>query len=508
MPFQPSAGPPDAAATPGPTDVTFLVASDTHVGFEGGEERANAALIRAANAMEGRAYPFAKDAPRVGRSQGLLLTGDLTETGGQNEWRRFESLYGLRGTETALHMPVYENAGNHDRGAGPWVEGEIARRHGSRHYTWTWGALHMFSLGEAPGEDALAWLKQALAATPREAPIMLFFHLPLDGPFARPNWFGDGDYRDQLYKLIADRNVAAIFHGHHHATAHYQWRGIEVFQPGAVKNGGRDLSVVHVTDRRVTVDVFDYASNRWASHFEHALSVPPKHAHAVLPPLDAPWIERLDSADGRAAGFVDPPTGARERRPVVVAMHGALSRPDWMCAETRASVGAYPFVVCPHAVADTSVLASWSTSEQMRREIDRAIDAVVARYGDYVSLEAPVYLGHSQGAMAAPYALALPGRVSFPYALFFEGLPSDASAARNALTHAGVERLALVSGQGGWQAGHARFAASFGASPVTARHVHGAIGHFFNAQAHATITREISWLTAESPAWRGAISHT
>lgn len=65
--------------------------------------------------------------------------------------------------------------------------------------------------------------------------------------------------------------IAAIFHGHHHATDHCTWRGIEVFKPGAVKNDAHPFAVVRVTDQRMTVASYDWDRDAWSSaSFDHA----------------------------------------------------------------------------------------------------------------------------------------------------------------------------------------------------------------------------------------------
>src|SRR5512143_1203126 len=63
-------------------------------------------------------------------------------------------------------------------------------------------------------------------------------------------------------------------------------------------------------------------------------------------PLGGPW--QIDVEDnGRKLGAISIPLGAREPRPIVVALHGAADKPGWACGEWRAIVDAYPFVVCP-----------------------------------------------------------------------------------------------------------------------------------------------------------------
>src|SRR5688572_16707083 len=54
-----------------------------------------------------------------------------------------------------------------------------------------------------------------------------------------------------------------------------------------------------------------------------------------LPPLTgASWLEELPLSDGSLA-YVAPPVGAREPRPLIVAVHGAGDRANWACGGWR-----------------------------------------------------------------------------------------------------------------------------------------------------------------------------
>jgi 3',5'-cyclic AMP phosphodiesterase CpdA len=255
----------------GGTDVTFLVVSDLHFGF-GNIERQHEALVPKLNDIAGRPYP-----PSIGgvvaRPRGLLVTGDLTEWGTVEEWQPFVAIYGRNGIDGKLSMPVFEVIGNHDKVHGPWVEQQVAIRHGgARFYAWDWGDIHLVALGEAPDDEGLAFLERDLLTLEHDVPLVLFFHLPLDGPWSNGNWFGDGDFRSRLARLLEGRSVAAIFHGHHHATAHYTWHGIDVFKPGAVKDGAHTFATVRITDDRFTLASYDWDRQAWTAAFTKSIA--------------------------------------------------------------------------------------------------------------------------------------------------------------------------------------------------------------------------------------------
>ncbi|MDB4944284.1 MAG: hypothetical protein JWP97_3818 [Labilithrix sp.] len=250
----------------GGTDVTFAAISDTHFGF-GGIPAAHDVLVPRINGIAGHAYPKELGGT-VGPLRGLLVTGDLTEWGWPEQWDAFAATYGLDGgPDGKVKVPVFEVEGNHDKVSAHLVEEKIAARHGARFYSFDWDDLHMVALGEAPNEEGLAFLERDLGGIARDVPVILYFHLALAGPWSEGNWFAEGDLKSRLAKLATAWNVIAIFHGHHHATDHYVWNGIDVFKPGAVKHDAHTFAVVHVTDAEMTVAEYDWRSDGWESVF-------------------------------------------------------------------------------------------------------------------------------------------------------------------------------------------------------------------------------------------------
>lgn len=267
-----SVAPPALRKRKGGTDVTFTVVSDTHFGF-GGIEAAHASMIPKLNGIAGRAYPKSVGGT-VAPPRGLLVTGDLTEWGKVEEWEPWAATYGLTGTEGKLRMPVFEVIGNHDKVHGPWVEQQVAARHGGhRFYSWDWDDVHFVALGEAPDEEGLAFLARDLAPLARDISVIVYFHLALLGPWSNGNWFAEGTFKERLGRLLEGRAVAGIFHGHHHATDHYGWNGIDVWKPGAVKDGAHTFAVVHITDDRMTVASYDWDGDRWADVHDKSLPI-------------------------------------------------------------------------------------------------------------------------------------------------------------------------------------------------------------------------------------------
>lgn len=239
-----------------PLDVTFAVVSDTHLGHAGGETK-NRAMVAALGRLEGRPYPGGKRAGTVSHVRGLLIAGDLTDWGNPSEWDAFKDIFGLSDGGAGAPFPVFEVVGNHDKVRGPWLSAEVDKRHGSKGaYAWNWDSLHLVALGEAPEDEALEALERDLAKVDVRRPLVLLFHRPLAGEWSedRPSPRQKARLRD----LLRGRDVVAIFHGHHHARAHYVWEGIDVFKPGAVKDGAPSLAVVHLGADALTVATFDW----------------------------------------------------------------------------------------------------------------------------------------------------------------------------------------------------------------------------------------------------------
>jgi hypothetical protein len=252
----------------GGMDLTFLVTSDTHLGYSGkipwpghpeglGVEDAHRIVIGEMNRLPGTPFP-APLGGAVGEPRGVLVAGDITETGQTSEWARFEAMYGFTGKEGLLRYPVFEGAGNHDVWGGPHVNAAIAKRHGAPRYSWDWDDLHFVCLGEAPEAADLVWLGEDLSRTGPGTGVVLFFHYPLEGPTARDNWFGGGGLPDALAGVLDGYDVIGIFSGHFHTSGPYRWRGYDAYVEGSVKHAWHSFSVVHVTDTRWTVASYNY----------------------------------------------------------------------------------------------------------------------------------------------------------------------------------------------------------------------------------------------------------
>lgn len=169
-------------------------------------------------------------------------------------------------------------------------------------------------------------------------------------------------------------------------------------------------------------------------------------ATALLAPLAGDWLEKMPDATGKAV-FVAPPIGAREPRPVLVAVHGAGDRPEWACGGWRLASRAYGFVVCPEGTSTAGQRFAWRSPRAIAERVQHALVVVRERYGAYVAEGPAMYAGFSQGATLSQIALLdVPGR--FSIAVFAEGgydlIASPTFASRFA--SAGGQRVLVVCG--------------------------------------------------------------
>lgn len=128
---------------------------------------------------------------------------------------------------------------------------------------------------------------------------------------------------------------------------------------------------------------------------------------AGLRPALAGFPELLELRDGKEKlGVVSVPLGARERRPVLIAIHGGSERPERACAAWRSVMDAYAFVVCPRGFGGKESALGWRTAADTTGRIERALGAAKQIFGSWI-LETSSYvlvgfsMGGSQVALVA-----------------------------------------------------------------------------------------------------------
>jgi predicted esterase len=213
-------------------------------------------------------------------------------------------------------------------------------------------------------------------------------------------------------------------------------------------------------------------------------SVPPEDAIATGPttatllPLAGEWLQTLRDKNGRTLGVIAVPLGAREPRRIIVGVHGAVSRADFMCSVLRSVTGPRDFVLCPHSSERTEQDSSWQSGAHLRARTEEAFAAMEREYGAYLDASRVTYFGHSQGAMTVPYAFTQHSAIRWGTVVFFEGLPREPERVAPAMRAMGADHVVLISGQRGWEPGHRALANHLNRNGISATHVASSFGHF------------------------------
>ena len=229
---------------------------------------------------------------------------------------------------------------------------------------------------------------------------------------------------------------------------------------------------------------------------------------SAVSPVGGEWLEKMEVGGGVV--YVAPPLGAVGKRPVVIAIHGAVDHPGLECSAWRVIVDLYAFVVCP---GGTPVGADgpnrkyvWGSSEQIERRAMEALVAVEAKYPEHVVAGAPVvYAAFSQGAtLAAPFLVRQGKR--FPRAVLTEGGHSSFApgAQAQAYAKAGGERVLFSCSQGGCARAFEQSRASLVRANVEARVVFaGAVGHSMVPAVRESLNDTLAWVVDGLPGWEG-----
>lgn len=266
------------AITPAPArDVTFFAFAGPHYGYSDFLDKMNLVNIQAMNGLPGSAYP--DDLGTIDMPRGVIIVGDLTQDGLQEEWDQFLGDYGLTGTEGLINYPVFEGRGNHDFEDGnPPVTDGIISRHGGVTYSFDWDDVHIVCCDVKIDAPILAWLADDLASVGPLRPVVLWVHFSLT---YEPRW---KPYElDNLEALLQGYNVIGIF-THYNDPSHEVWQGIDEYVVSAPFRALPGFAVVHITDTQMLVANYvmtkqphDYvwSGGDWSYHHVKAIDPPP-----------------------------------------------------------------------------------------------------------------------------------------------------------------------------------------------------------------------------------------
>jgi outer membrane protein assembly factor BamB len=221
-------------------DFTFLHLSDVHFPHAAQDTRETVAAIPAAELLLLEPYGVTVPAPAF-----AVVTGDLTEFGGGNEWwEQYQALW------NALPFRVFHQLGNHDN---TWDCGRsrLRKLYGSAFYSFERFGARFIGWDSATPQDprpsvateGLLWLREELEGTPLEQPIFFFVHHALDG-----REFSSDYEKARLLDVLQTRNVVVLLVGHGHGARAWQVGGIDTVMGGSAYGERRGYGIVSVQD--------------------------------------------------------------------------------------------------------------------------------------------------------------------------------------------------------------------------------------------------------------------
>jgi len=223
-----------------------------------------------------------------------------------------------------------------------------------------------------------------------------------------------------------------------------------------------------------------------------------------------PWqFDLVEEVDGGAKaatkiGVVSVPLGARERRPIVVAMHGGSDQPGWACGEWRGVTNAYPFIVCPRGSGSESALY-WASLPDTQARVARAIAATRKLFPTWIAEGPTVLVGFSMGATQA-ILLARGDPKTYRRVVIAESAydPDPAIAFAKPWTAGGGERAIFLCTTVACEATYANAARNVARYGVPARlNIAGTNQHGIWAVVVRSMRRDWPWLVEGVAGWEG-----
>jgi 3',5'-cyclic-AMP phosphodiesterase len=225
----------------------------------------------------------------------LLATGDLTEFGDGDSFRRLKNAF------SQLDFPVWPMVGNHDlrENFTTWFP-EVPTADGFIQYEFDAGPLRLLMLdtleegrhGGAFCAVRAAWLAARLAERPDHPTVIVMHHPPVEVGIEWMNTHPEEDWVQRFRGCVAGRtNIVAIICGHLHRPITTQWEGTTIaICPATSPQVALDMSPIdpEKPDNRpmIIADPPAYALHWWngselITHFDTA------GAHVMLAQFDA-----------------------------------------------------------------------------------------------------------------------------------------------------------------------------------------------------------------------------
>ena len=236
----------------------------------------------------------------------MLATGDLTEFGDFDSFRRLKNAF------SQLDFPVWPMVGNHDLRANfTACFPEVPTSDGFIQYAFDAGPLRFILLdtleegrhGGAFCAVRAAWLTDRLSERPEDPTVIVMHHPPVAVGIDWMNTHPDEDWVQRFRTCVASRaNIVAIICGHLHRPITTKWEGTTIaICPATSPQVALDMSPIdpEKPDNRpmIIADPPAYALHWWngselITHFDTA------GAHVMLAQFDAKMQDLVRSLIG------------------------------------------------------------------------------------------------------------------------------------------------------------------------------------------------------------------
>ncbi len=223
-----------------------------------------------------------------------------------------------------------------------------------------------------------------------------------------------------------------------------------------------------------------------------------------------PWQIDLPDDDAKKPrlGVLSIPLGAREPRPIMIALHGGSDRPEWACGAWRGIANGYPFLVCPRGIGADASLA-WSSPPDTKARIARAVAATKKRFPEWIrETKTIVLVGFSMGATQAAF-LAEGEPSTYPRIALAESAyaPDPVMSFARGWTKGGGERAIFLCTTGGCEAPYRNAAKNVAAHHASARmNVAGTNAHGMWDVVVSSMRRDWPWLVENVEGWESYVA--
>ena len=259
--------------------LTFFGWSDQHVKTDGNVSKL-LPFVEAMNEMPGTAF-HEKVGGKVPEPSFVIGAGDVTEWPTNAAMRAYDGLLKNR-----LKWKAYDVLGNHDDGGrafSPTMINWSKKRHGGLSYVFEAAGVKFIALWtkfdprgkpfQPLSKETLGYLREQLAKTPEEQPVVLFTHLCHD---AMTN-------RDELVETVGKANVILVLGGHYHYSSVNKYRGLNFVQLPSPKSKYTEFTVLRISSDRLLAMPYDFVKKEWLKGSRKVLDVAITRSAKVSP---------------------------------------------------------------------------------------------------------------------------------------------------------------------------------------------------------------------------------